>query len=90
MEQMKTNPFSGSYAQVAGKEKFKKICEAWKTMPESDKDEYRKRSGVLSEEYRKALIAWEMRMLEEGHADLVRSQTREKIEKEEKKNLTNN
>jgi len=81
-EQLSISPLPADSKLI--KDRFKEVSEKWKSLSESDKDVYRKRANVLSDEYQKALFNWEMRMLKEGHTDLVRKQTmdnREKVEK---------
>ncbi len=80
-EQMKEKLPPGDFS-----DRIKKISEMWKSLSQSEKDKYKKRSDVLREEYQSGMIAWENRMLEEGHQDLVRSLTRRKIEGNEKVN----
>jgi len=81
-EQLNINPLPADSKLI--KERFKEVSEKWKSLSESEKEVYRKRANVLSDEYQKALIKWEMRMLKEGHVDLVRKQTIESREKVEK------
>jgi len=53
-------------------ELFKKIAAEWRMLAEEDKQRYYQTAMDLQETYYKELMAWEDRMIEEGHPELVR------------------
>ncbi|CAL4124048.1 unnamed protein product, partial [Meganyctiphanes norvegica] len=46
----------------------------WRSLPEEDKEVYRRKAKVLKDQYEAKLKNWEMKMIREGRPDLVRRQ----------------
>jgi len=70
-------------------ESFKSNVQAWKNMPIKEKQPYLDATKIKFQEHEFAYYAWELRMMKQGHGDLIRQYTklRTELNKEKSKKL---